>query len=132
MEKSLKLGAHMSIAGGYSKALDRANSIGCTAVQLFTKNASQWAAKPIVEADTTLFTEALEKDGYQSADLVAHDSYLINLATPDDVLWEKSLTAFGIELDRCAQLGIPALGDPCGRPHGLRRRSRPGPHQRGH
>src|SRR6476619_4306521 len=49
LEKSLKLGAHMSIAGGYSKALDRANSIGCTAVQLFTKNASQWAAKPIVE-----------------------------------------------------------------------------------
>ena len=41
--------------------------------------------------------------------LVAHDSYLINLATPDDALWEKSLTAFGIELDRCAQLGIPAL-----------------------
>lgn len=109
MENSLKLGAHMSIAGGYSKALDRANSIGCTAVQLFTKNASQWAAKPIVEADTTLFTEALEKDGYQSADLVAHDSYLINLATPDDALWEKSLTAFGVELDRCAQLGIPAL-----------------------
>lgn len=109
MEHSLKLGAHMSIAGGYAKALDRGSSIGCTVVQLFTKNASQWAAKPIVDADTALFTASLEKGGYQSGDLVAHDSYLINLATPDDVLWEKSLAAFGHELDRCALLGIPAL-----------------------
>jgi deoxyribonuclease-4 len=99
----------MSIARGYEKALDRGYSIGCTAVQLFTKNASQWAAKPIVEADTDLFSASLERCGYQSCDLVAHDSYLINLATTDDVLWEKSLTAFGVELDRCALLGIPAL-----------------------
>ncbi|MEO5951374.1 MAG: deoxyribonuclease IV [Chloroflexia bacterium] len=99
----------MSIAKGYYKALDRGSDIGCTVVQLFTKNASQWAAKPIDDAEVTLFTQSLEKAGYKGADLVSHDSYLINLATPDDTLWEKSLAAFGVELDRCAMLGIPAL-----------------------
>lgn len=99
----------MSIAGGCYKALDRGSDIGCTVVQLFTKNASQWAAKPIADGDVTLFTDSLNKAGYINADLVCHDSYLINLATPDDELWEKSLAAFGHELDRCATYGIPAL-----------------------
>jgi deoxyribonuclease IV len=109
LNQVLKLGAHMSIAGGYYKALDRGCGIGCTVVQLFSKNASQWAAKPIGEAEVALFSEALGKAGYQAGDLVVHDSYLINLATPNDELWEKSLAAFGHELDRCATLGIPAL-----------------------
>lgn len=109
MDSPSKLGAHMSIAGGYYKALERAGSIGCTAVQLFTKNANQWAAKPIAPGDVELFRTSLDKGGYSNADLIAHDSYLINLATPDDVLWEKSLAAFGHELDRCAMLGIPGL-----------------------
>jgi deoxyribonuclease-4 len=109
LTKPIRLGAHMSIAGGCYKALDRGGDIGCTVVQLFTKNANQWAAKPIVDGDVTLFTQSLEKAKYQCADLVCHDSYLINLATPDDTLWEKSLEAFGVELDRCATFGIPAL-----------------------
>jgi deoxyribonuclease-4 len=99
----------MSTAGGYFRALERGNTIGCTAVQLFTKNANQWAAKPISEQERQLFTEAMGKAEYVSSDLIAHDSYLINLATPDDALWEKSLTAFGHELDRCESLGVPAL-----------------------
>jgi len=105
----LKLGAHMSTAGGYYRAVERGNSIGCTAVQLFVKNANQWAAKPITPDDTQLFKAALDKAEYLPVDIIAHDSYLINLATPDDTLWEKSLAAFGHELDRCAMLGVPAL-----------------------
>lgn len=99
----------MSVAGGYFKALDRGCDIGCTVIQLFTKNANQWAAKPLVENDVTLFNQSLDKAGYKAADLVSHDSYLINLATPNDELWEKSLAAFGHELDRCAMLGVPML-----------------------
>jgi deoxyribonuclease IV len=99
----------MSTAGGYYRALERGSSIGCTAVQLFVKNANQWAAKPITPDDTQLFKSALDKAEYMQADIIAHDSYLINLATPDNTLWEKSLTAFGHELDRCAALGVPAL-----------------------
>jgi deoxyribonuclease IV len=109
LDQTIKLGAHMSIAGGYYKALDRGHEVGCTAVQLFTKNQNQWAAKPISQEEVDLFKSALGNDGYAGADLIAHDSYLINLATPDDILWEKSLDAFGHELDRCAMLGIPGL-----------------------
>lgn len=109
MDTQLKLGAHMSVAGGTYKALHRGKEVGCTVVQVFTKNASQWAAKPISAEDADLFKSTCEATGYLSADLVAHDSYLINLATPDDTLWEKSLQAFGHELDRCAMLCIPGL-----------------------
>lgn len=105
----MKLGAHISIAGGCHNALTRGKDIGCTAVQLFTKTASQWAAKPITEADIDLFRTTREQTGFQACDLIVHDSYLINLASPDDTLWEKSLAAFGHELDRCEMLGIPAL-----------------------
>jgi deoxyribonuclease IV len=105
----LKLGAHMSIAGGYFKALERAHEVCCTAVQMFTKQASQWAAKPITGDEVQQFVQLRDSIPYTCADIVAHDSYLINLASPDDVLWEKSIAAFGHELDRCATLGIPAL-----------------------
>jgi deoxyribonuclease-4 len=109
LETQIKVGAHMSVAGGTYKALQRGKEVGCTVVQVFTKNASQWAAKPISEEDAALFKSTCGETGYVAADLVAHDSYLINLATPDDALWEKSLQAFGHELDRCATLGIPGL-----------------------
>jgi deoxyribonuclease-4 len=78
-----------------------------TALQIFTKNASRWAAKPIDPAAAETFRERLA-----SSDLgftVAHDSYLINMASPDDALWEKSLNAFQDEMARCAQLGVPYL-----------------------
>lgn len=103
----LKLGAHMSVAGGSYKALERGKSIGCTVVQLFSKNANQWAAKPITPQDAELFKTAREQAGYKPEDLIIHDSYLINLATPDNALWEKSVGAFGYELDRAAALGVP-------------------------
>ncbi|MDQ6693538.1 MAG: deoxyribonuclease IV [Chloroflexota bacterium] len=105
----MKLGAHMSTAGGYYKALERASLVDCTAVQLFTKNANQWAGKVLTEDEAGLFKQTRDNLGYAPGDIIAHDSYLINLATPDDVLWEKSLAAFGHELDRCSMLGIPGL-----------------------
>jgi deoxyribonuclease IV len=105
----MKLGSHISIAGGYQNALTRGKEIGCTVVQLFSKNANQWSAKPISEDEARLFSDTREKTCFECSDLVIHDSYLINLATPDDTLWEKSLAAFGHELDRAQTLGVPAL-----------------------
>ena len=122
----MKLGAHISIAGGYQNALTRGNDIGCTVVQLFSKNANQWAAKPITPQEAELFAATREQMGYVCADLVVHDFYLINLATPDDTLWEKSLAAFGHELDRCESLGIPSLVTHAGAHVRLGRRRRPG------
>ncbi len=105
----LMLGAHMSISGGYYKALERGSEVGCTAVQVFTKNVNQWRAKPIGDDEVESWNKGRESCGFEAGQIIAHDSYLINLATPDDELWEKSLAAFGEELDRCARLGIPGL-----------------------
>ncbi len=101
------LGAHMSIAGGHALAIDRATAFGMTACQIFTKNANQWAAKPITPEAAETFRERVAESDV--AILVAHDSYLINLASPDDMLWERSSAAFGDELRRCALLGVPWL-----------------------
>jgi deoxyribonuclease-4 len=94
----------MSIAGGYYKAVEAAAQFGMDVVQLFTKNNNQWKAKPISEAEINEFRAALKSTGVQLP--VAHDSYLINLASPDDALWQKSLEAFTIELERAEALGL--------------------------
>ena len=103
----LLIGAHVSISGGLHKAFPLAADIGCTAMQIFTKNASQWNAKPLQEKDIQQFKAAWAASGIRM--VVAHDSYLINLATPDDALLEKSRSAMRIEVERCEQLGIPYL-----------------------
>ena len=103
----LELGAHMSIAGGHELAIERATAFGMTACQIFTKNANQWSAKPIDPAAAERFRERWAESGVRA--LVAHDSYLINLASPDEGLWEKSRFAFRDELDRCELLGVPYL-----------------------
>lgn len=97
-------GSHLSIAGGYYKAVEAAAELGMDVVQIFTKNNNQWAAKPLGDEDVRLFREAIERTGIQQP--VAHDSYLINLASPDDVLWQKSIDAFVIELQRAEALGL--------------------------
>lgn len=102
-----KLGAHMSIAGGHEKAIAAALEFEMSACQIFTKNANQWNAKPILPEAAVLFRERYAASGLQA--MVAHDSYLINVASPDDALWEKSRLALLNELDRCDQLGVPFL-----------------------
>ena len=99
------LGAHMSISGGCHKAVARAAEVGCDCVQIFSKNGNQWRAKPLTEKDSQLFVEAMEEHGIVHP--LIHDSYLINLASPDDVLWKKSIEAFAEELRRADVLGVP-------------------------
>ncbi len=88
----LLVGAHMSIAGGVHKAFERGASAGCRAVQIFLKNSNQWKGKPLTEEDRIQFREARIKSGI--GPVVAHNSYLINLASPDEALYERSIEAF--------------------------------------
>lgn len=106
-QKTLLLGAHMSVAGGYEKALIRGESIGCTAIQIFTKSNRQWYAKPIQADEALLFKKTLEQSTIRS--VVAHASYLINLASSQKATEQKAIKALADELDRCELLGIKAL-----------------------
>jgi deoxyribonuclease-4 len=100
-------GAHMSIAGGCHNAVTAARDHGCEALQLFTKNASQWKAKELTDGDVTLFRRALRASGIRST--MAHDSYLINLASPNAELYCRSLEAFIVEVQRAERLGLDYL-----------------------
>ena len=102
-----KLGAHMSMAGGYDRAVRAASRVGFETVQLFTKNNNQWKAPPLTEAHVSAFRAAAAETGV--ADHVAHNSYLINLASPDDALWNKSIDAMTVEVERSEALGIGDL-----------------------
>ena len=104
----LAFGAHMSSAGGCDQAIVRAVDFGMDACQLFTKNERQWTAKPLDPAVVERFHARKVDSGFNDR-LVAHDSYLINLASPDPALAERSRLAFREELDRCDQLLIPYL-----------------------
>lgn len=103
-----RLGAHMSIAGGMPQAVVRAQAVGATALQVFVKSSNQWAARPFAAGEVEAFRDAARRAGLDRHTL-AHASYLINLASPDEALWEKSVGAFRVELDRCTTLGIPWL-----------------------
>jgi deoxyribonuclease-4 len=100
-------GAHMSIAGGHHKAATAARAAGFDTVQVFTKSSNQWKAKPLTDADLSAWKAALAE--LKIVDPVAHNSYLINLASPDDALWEKSIDAMTVEVERCEALGIRDL-----------------------
>lgn len=97
----------MSIAGGHDRAVRAASLVGFQTVQLFVKNNNQWKAAPLTEARRQAFQEALQEAGI--VDPVAHDSYLINLASPDDALWNQSIDAMTVEVERCGALGISDL-----------------------
>jgi deoxyribonuclease-4 len=103
----LLIGAHMSIAGGLHRALNRGMSARCQTIQIFLKNSNQWKAKSLTEKDRSLFLTAQKRSGIRP--VLAHDSYLINLASPDPSLYRKSLDAFVEELKRADYLGIPYL-----------------------
>ncbi|MBX3011921.1 MAG: deoxyribonuclease IV [Caldilineaceae bacterium] len=100
----LQFGAHMSIAGGVSQALDRAASIGSNAVQIFTKNNRQWSGPPVDAVDVARWREQMPALGIDYA--VSHASYLINLASPKDDLWERSRRAHKDEIQRAHVYGV--------------------------
>lgn len=102
-----RFGSHMSIAGGYYKSVEAAQAVGCDCVQLFTKNNNQWKAKPITDSDVSLFRDRLQE--LQITNPLSHASYLINLASPDDELWNKSIEAMAIEWQRADQLGLDGV-----------------------
>jgi deoxyribonuclease-4 len=102
-----KFGAHMSIAGGCDRAVWAAKAVGFATVQLFTKNNNQWKVPPLSDEHVAAFRSALDQTGIKSP--VAHTSYLINLASPDDALWRKSIESMAIEVERCGLLGIGDL-----------------------
>ncbi|QDU19975.1 deoxyribonuclease IV [Urbifossiella limnaea] len=97
-------GAHLSVAGGLHKAPAAAAELGMDTVQVFTANPNAWAAKKLDPAAVAAFKQAVAASGVQYP--TAHDSYLINLAAPDDGLWHKSIDAFAAELDRSEELGL--------------------------
>lgn len=101
------LGAHMSIEGGFYRAIERGEKIGCTALQLFTKSNRQWQAKPITQTEIARFKEAWKASPITF--ITAHASYLINIGSPDQAVAHKSLKALILELERCAALGISTL-----------------------
>lgn len=97
----------MSIAGGLHLATQRAQQAGCDCLQIFTKNNNQWKCKPISDNDAAQFLQAIQDT--RLAEPIAHSSYLINCASPDDALWEKSLDALVVEWQRCEQLQLAGL-----------------------
>jgi deoxyribonuclease-4 len=100
------LGAHEAIAGGVSKAFARAEADGADCLQIFTRNARGWAAKPLEDGEVDAFRTEARRTGKPVA---AHSSYLINCASSDRPIRRKSWEALADELGRCERLGIPAL-----------------------
>jgi deoxyribonuclease-4 len=100
-------GSHMSIAGGYQLALSAARDHNCDTVQIFTKAPNQWAGKPITREEARLFRRTLRQTRLRKT--LAHDSYLINLASPDEPLYRKSIEAFVDEMRRAETLGVTYL-----------------------
>jgi deoxyribonuclease-4 len=101
------LGAHISIAGGTKEAPARAKTIGATAMQIFTKMANRWAERACEEEECGAFRAAIAET--EVAEMCAHDSYLINLASPDATLRARSIDSFISELRRCEALGLNYL-----------------------
>lgn len=104
----MRLGAHISTAGGLQKAFQRGQEAGCDSILIFTKSNRQWKAKPLTEEMVAAFRQADdEHDGIRPVSV--HASYLINLGSSDDELWEKSYQALKVEVERAEALAIPTL-----------------------
>ena len=109
-------GSHLSVAGGMHHAVDAAVELKLDCVQVFTKNQQQWKVKPLADDAAQAWRESLERAGWWTDDplfpphrVVSHASYLINLASPDDELWNKSIDLMQVEIERCDALSIPLL-----------------------
>ena len=101
------LGAHMSIAGGVDKALLEGKKVDCDVIQIFTKSSRQWAAQPYSKEEIQNFLTNQKETGIIT--VIAHDSYLLNLGSPDEGLRKRSVRAFVDEMERCETLSIPYL-----------------------
>lgn len=101
------LGAHLSVSGGVDKAFARAVELDCTAFQIFTKSNRQWKAPPLEPETIAQYHQQQQETGL--APVVCHASYLLNLGAPDEIIWDKSIEALVIELERCEVLKIPYL-----------------------
>ncbi|HSG49960.1 MAG TPA: deoxyribonuclease IV [Longimicrobiales bacterium] len=102
-----ELGAHVSAQGGPENAPGRAGEIGSVVFQLFTKQPNRWAEPRVSPETAAAFREARRAHGITC--VASHDSYLINLASPDPSLWKRSLASFRGELERCEALGVELL-----------------------
>src|SRR5215203_2073667 len=105
-----RIGAHMSIGGGLPRAIDMWALHGCEALQIFTKSAGQWRARPLPPDEVRAFRRRLEETAITP--VVAHASYLINLATRDGTLRAQSMASLAEELDRAEALGLSGVGPP--------------------
>lgn len=102
-----RFGSHLSVAGGLHKAVAAATELGLESLQIFTKNASQWNGKILTEEAVETFRNAVEESNLTC--VTAHDSYLINLASPDEGLYRRSIEAFVDEMERAERLGLDYL-----------------------
>lgn len=105
----LLIGAHISIKEGFGSAIEAGASIGCKAIQFFTKSNRQWYAKKITQKDIMLLDEALKETGIDRKNIIVHASYLINLASANKTTAKKSYNGLIEELERCALLNLPYL-----------------------
>jgi len=104
-----RIGAHVSASGGVEFAPVNAHEIGATAFALFTKNQRQWQAKPLTDESIQAFRDNCRTLGFPAEAILPHDSYLINLGSPDREMLQKSRDAFLDEMKRCEQLGLVLL-----------------------
>ena len=102
-----RLGAHMSIAGGLEKAVERGRGAGCQTIQIFSKSNNQWAAPPITDEQAQRFKQAARDNGI--GPIFAHSAYLINIGSPDKKTHEQSKQALKVEMERAARLGLASL-----------------------
>ncbi len=105
----MKLGAHTSMAGGLHKAVERSATFGGTALQIFSKNNNRWEGKELTDEMCETWHKAVEESPINLADIAIHDSYLINLCSPDETTFQRSYDAFLDEHDRAERLGVKLL-----------------------
>ena len=105
----VRVGFHVSIAGGISNSVENAKKLGCTAFQIFSRNPRGWAAKPLRQDEVDLFKNNLCASGIEKTSVVVHMPYLPNLSGPPGELYERSVKTLTEEMQRCNLLGISYL-----------------------
>ena len=106
-KRALRFGVHVSVQGGFEKVVQRAANTGCEAFQVFVKSPRAWAARDLSDGEVTAFREQLDALGL--GPVVAHASYLLNLASNDRSLWNRSVRTAIVEAQRAERLGACCL-----------------------